>query len=360
LTCEALFPDTSPILHFHNHSIGLNPVYEDLVNTYAKSHHIILQIHDFVEDGRKSNLANISNWDKLYPSGSNIHYTVINSRDQNVLKQAGAQNLHLLPNCYRAVPRTKQKVAPIIFYPVQALRRENIGEILLLSLFTPPHYRYAIGLTPKSETLLNKFWEQIASQFELPIQFNVSNNILAPHVQCNKFTSWYSVASHIVTTSVQEGFGMAFIEPIHFQKPLFGRDLPDITTSIKAKGVNHKYLYTKLFIDTNLLKIISLIAQNNTLRSNCFVESGEKRLPLLTFVTNALNNTKIPIIECIKPWSQTALQKNLSLLYNKVYQSPICLEKQLDHKMIKLFFNNLPKLAIKDQPLCIPTQPKFF
>ncbi|MDA3873660.1 MAG: hypothetical protein PF795_06840, partial [Kiritimatiellae bacterium] len=63
------------IWHVHNHSLGKNPVVADVVCSLAEGgHRMVLQPHDFAEDGRPDNRAGLRNSlpgfpDRLYPVG---------------------------------------------------------------------------------------------------------------------------------------------------------------------------------------------------------------------------------------------------------------------------------------------------
>jgi hypothetical protein len=50
----------------------------------------------------------------------------------------------------------------------------------------------------------------------------------------------------VITTSVGEGFGLAFLEPWLAGRPLRGRDLPPITADFRAAGVALPGLYERL------------------------------------------------------------------------------------------------------------------
>ncbi|MGE9293116.1 MAG: hypothetical protein ACQKBW_05850, partial [Puniceicoccales bacterium] len=72
--------------HIHNHSLGKNAVMADVVALLVKSQTpILLQIHDFAEDGRPANYEligeGIADWKNLYPYGPRVHTTVLNRRD---------------------------------------------------------------------------------------------------------------------------------------------------------------------------------------------------------------------------------------------------------------------------------------
>ena len=93
---------------------------------------LFLQIHDFAEDGRPH----------LYYPGeypADCHYGVINSRDYKILLNAGLEQkgLHKLFNMVNPFDGTRQDRGEknVVLYPVRAIRRKNIGEAILLSLF---------------------------------------------------------------------------------------------------------------------------------------------------------------------------------------------------------------------------------
>ena len=103
--------DSPDICHFHNHSLGKNLHLPACVKALAASgQHVLLQIHDFPEDGRPANykklLQHVSDGlpeklgEVLYPTASHVHYALLNSRDKTFINQAGLspQQTHVLPN----------------------------------------------------------------------------------------------------------------------------------------------------------------------------------------------------------------------------------------------------------------------
>ena len=363
------------VYHFHNHSIGLNPHYEDVVFAITRTFPTLLQIHDFVEDGRDTNLKNLRDWKKAYPSGAHILYTTINSRDQQILKNAGATTCEILPNCYRPTQyQAKQKANnKIVFYPVQALRRKNLGELLLLSMFSPEGYRFYVGQTPSNGNTLVDFWQQLAEELELPVEFDVSDKAIPPGSHDPSFASWYDSCSHVITTSIQEGFGMAFIEPIYFGKPLLGRDLPTITRDIKQKGIQHSSLYQKISLSKELIAkanleahlaegidfgslnemqqvkvLLTLHGEPDLIRS-CSVE--EKPLP--QFLQKAFEAKPKVCKEMLQPWSFEQLKLNLKSLYGTLAEQNIAEGPSLDQAAIKASFDSFTRLGIKHEQLDI-------
>ncbi len=53
-------------------------------------------------------------------------------------------------------------------------------------------------------------------------------------------------ADALITTSVAEGFGLAFLEPWLASKPLVGRNLPEITADFAEHGLDLSALYNCL------------------------------------------------------------------------------------------------------------------
>ncbi len=62
------------------------------------------------------------------------------------------------------------------------------------------------------------------------------------------FPELIQVAAAMISTSVAEGFGLAFLEPWLAGKPLTGRDIPEITADFKKNGVVLDLLYPRLDI----------------------------------------------------------------------------------------------------------------
>jgi hypothetical protein len=56
------------IWHFHNHSLGKNCLFPDLVHHFATTgERLLLQIHDLAEHGRPANYSQIARIPYLYP-----------------------------------------------------------------------------------------------------------------------------------------------------------------------------------------------------------------------------------------------------------------------------------------------------
>jgi len=56
------------------------------------------------------------------------------------------------------------------------------------------------------------------------------------------------ISDFCITTSIQEGFGMAFLEPWMAGRPVIGRNLPCVTSDMKAAGIELPGLYDHLVV----------------------------------------------------------------------------------------------------------------
>ncbi len=236
--------------HIHNHSLGKNPALtQEVTNLAMAGQKILLQIHDFSEDGRPDNYSNLRKLKKrLYPVAPHIHYAALNQRDFGFLKAAGIpdENLHLLPNSVSPLPEVdssfiNQKSSMLYVYPCRAIRRKNIGELLLWSA-AMPEARFAITLAPKNPEVkpIYDAWVAFAAELELNVEFDAGAK--------TPFHEMIAKADALITTSIAEGFGLAFLEPWLAGKPLVGRNLPEITSDFEENGLDLSNLYNRLSI----------------------------------------------------------------------------------------------------------------
>jgi len=99
-------------------------------------------------------------------------------------------------------------------------------------------------------------WLALARKLDLPIDFNVADRLAPAPNADSSFASWLGHSTHLVTTSIAEGFGLTFLEPAFLGKPLIGRDLPEITRDFSDHTLGS--LYQTIEIDLNALDLIQL------------------------------------------------------------------------------------------------------
>lgn len=253
---EAAYPQIQ-LWIIHNPTLGKNATYPDFIKQLAETGTpLVLQCHDFAEDGRPTNYERISNIDHLYPLATHIHYATINSRDAQILEKAGIPNsqIHFLPNAVTREPiPSSNPDAPFVLYPVRGIRRKNIGEFCLWAKHATANTRFAIASRPENAEWIATFeeWQHFAAQENLPIDFAVVTDEYP-------FEFWLKKSTHLATTSIAEGFGLTFIEPHFLGRPLIGRDLPEITRDFTAEGLPLDHLYSEISVPLSALNLTEL------------------------------------------------------------------------------------------------------
>jgi len=267
--------------HVHNHCLGKNLALPGaLIALAEQGQPLLLQPHDFAEDGRPSLYArlleHVGSGDasrlstQLYPLAAHLHYAVLNDRDRGFLTAAGVapERLHLLPNAVCLPARPEPSVCPfpdrrLWLYPTRAIRRKNLGELLLWSTLAEEQDLFATTQAPQNpaEQIRYARWVALAGELELPVEFSLGSRV-------DNFPALLASAAAMVTTSVAEGFGLAFLEPWLAGRPLFGRDLPEITRDFSEAGLDLSQLYERLDVPLDWLDRDRLLtAMQGTLRA---------------------------------------------------------------------------------------------
>jgi FMN phosphatase YigB (HAD superfamily) len=242
--------------HFHNPSLGKNPWMAGVVARLAEAgERLLLQLHDLAEDGRARNYRFIRDQKHLYPVSETLRYAFLNSRDLECFTAAGlpAEHAVLLANPI-AIPPGDREVRPdapaLLFAPVRGIRRKNLGELVFLSALLPAGARIAVSRAPENPDAISfhSCWREFAMRHAWPIDFDVVERVAPSPDATPEFASWLHHATHFITTSVAEGFGLPFLESIAHGKPLLGRNLPHLAKDHAAHGIHHSNLYDHLLI----------------------------------------------------------------------------------------------------------------
>ena len=235
---DARWGAAADIVHVHNPLIQKNslliPALEILGGGGVR---LLLQNHDLAEDFR----PDVYSAGAEYPK--DCHYAVINSRDYDCLNRAGlkTEGLHLIPNEVSGMTATPGMKRSRYLYPVRAIRRKNIGEALLLSLFIPKDCTVAITLPPSlKDSKKYEFWTAFSKSQNLPMEFAIGEKM--------SLADLLGSAISALSTSVKEGFGFSFLEPWTAGIGLVGRRIDYVCSDFENSGVRFDNLYTGLEI----------------------------------------------------------------------------------------------------------------
>ncbi|MEM9643547.1 MAG: hypothetical protein AAF989_01025 [Planctomycetota bacterium] len=269
----------STILHWHNHSLGKNTKTPGVIRRLADNGwRMLLQIHDFAEDGRPENLMRLvhslsvkspeSLDSALYPSAQHVHYATLTSGDRDVLLKLGLppSRVHLLPNGIDVAatagsgsdeegqPSKEDAIRRVraahglpndatwSIYPVRGIRRKNVGEWLLLSRWTAPHHYSGITLPPATEIEFSSYqrWREVGAALAPRAVFDAGH-----HVDVS-FMDNLMASEQVLSTSVAEGFGMVFLEPWLVNRRVLGRRIQGVTDDFLAAGMDLEGSYEEI------------------------------------------------------------------------------------------------------------------
>ena len=232
------------LIHVHNPILGKNKDFIKVISVLiSMGVNVLLQIHDFAEDGRPYGYRS-----EEYPP--DCHYGVINMRDFRILLGSGLkeEGLHYIPNSVHPLNiKTDSKNKDIILYPIRAIRRKNIGEAVLISLFIADNRKVGITLEPTAQLDRQSYvgWMDFVKSEKLKVLFHMGVD--------NDYETVLSKSCCMITTSVKEGFGLAYLEPWSIGRMLFGRLLPDICNDFLKKGLSLGHLYKKILIPLDFM-----------------------------------------------------------------------------------------------------------
>lgn len=332
------------VLHVHNHGLGKNAMLTAAIAEYIRQGKpAILHCHDFAEDRpvMKANLEALLLRTSLfktfnallYPDFDNCCYLTANrpDADRAALRALRQARVLYLPNPVElhTTPADRETIAEKlaissskewVLYPVRAIERKNIGELILLALLFP-HFEWLVTAAPENrdERELYDRWVSVAQKLGAPVRFDSASQV--------SFEELYGCSDRIITTSYREGFGMAFLEPWLADKIVVGRDISMVTTDMRMAGISFPYLYKTLRVPvgkgvkdfaklSNKNKFATVEALvNSDLRNSIFLLNPQLT-ELFAPVFTALADANKAVVE--KQFSLTAFADKLFRLYKKL------------------------------------------
>jgi glycosyltransferase involved in cell wall biosynthesis len=343
--------DEYSIIHCHNPNLGKNPALSAAVYKLAvEGMPVVFHYHDFAEDRPKNIslmkslipiLTGASLKEVLYPDLPGVHFVVLNSCDyQRILKEdVPAARIHLLPNPVAAGCRTKRNQPAslkkslfgklgftdnkkLCIYPVRAIERKNLGEFILLAALFADKAHFAVTQPPRNPaelTLYNR-WKSFSQANGISVKFEAGELV--------HYEDLMLVSDFCITTSIREGFGMAYLEPWLAGTPVIGRELDCIISDLKRKGIVFPRLYKCICPGTLHgkpdFKDLEYYEQENLIRG--ILMHTEKRDELFkanVFLHTMLDDFPEEIISAnkqiiIQQFSIEAYGKNLFEIYQEI------------------------------------------
>jgi hypothetical protein len=271
----------------HNPTLGKNPLLTagllaagQKAASSGASHRFLYHIHDFAECGRLQNLLYLRRcWgsgglEDLFPTSNNCCYAVLSSADLHRLARAGVpeERIFHLPNAIPAV-KAEQKTArkdmakglqvyaseygyrfepdrPWWTLPIRLIRRKNVLEALLIAATADDSPQLLVTLDANSDPE-RPYAEAVKDLFRVKKHAAVVGFGHQLVGTAFSFDDLLLASDTVVTTSVLEGFGFAFLEGANRGRPLLGRNLEEVTTDFVEAGFPASSLYGEMFVPVN-------------------------------------------------------------------------------------------------------------
>jgi glycosyltransferase involved in cell wall biosynthesis len=209
----------------------------------------------------------------VFPPRGRVVHLAINRADAAVLQRHCGRRAVWLPNLTEPLPPpAPERVAfarrwlqrqcgrtpaaaradtPIWLAPTRLLRRKNIAEALLLMRWLRPEAWLVVSGAASSaaEAPYARALENAARRFGWPLRLGALADARPPVPSMAELLAACDV---VLLTSIQEGFGLPFLEAAAAARPLIARRLPNIAPDLRAFGFRFPYAYDDVLVAPEL------------------------------------------------------------------------------------------------------------
>ncbi len=203
----------------------------------------------------------------VFPADPSVRHAAINQADAAVLQRHLPERSAWVPNL--AQPATSPSPdrldaartwlrrhlhghhGPVWILPCRLLRRKNVAEALLLTRWLRPDARLVItgGVSSAEEQPYANALADAARSHRWPLHLGLleGHPAHAPSVH-----ELLSACEAVLLTSIQEGFGLPYLEAAAAGRPLVARALDNISPDLKQLGFRFPQLYDEISVDPAL------------------------------------------------------------------------------------------------------------
>jgi glycosyltransferase involved in cell wall biosynthesis len=280
-TLRAVIPDQEAertLIWFHNPGLARNAILNQEVLKFCETSGstLILHHHDFWCSGRWARWQEMERcgWNTLEKAAGitlgatdrSVQVTINLSDLKSLAGAMGDRVFHLpnpvlrpkrgsssrIKNLQKWVEEELQTTAPLWVCPTRFLRRKNLLEAILLTRWLRPDAVFVTtsGKASGDELPYARMIRDAAEQGGWNVRFGILDKPGSPRVD-----EVLRVAEVALLTSVQEGFGMGFVEASACGIPLIARALPDVMPDLEAMGFQFPHLYPEVYIAPTLIDI---------------------------------------------------------------------------------------------------------
>lgn len=202
----------------------------------------------------------------VLPASAHICHVAINRADAAVLRRHFHNLASWLPNpvspptrvCAKRVAavrawlrRELNEQAPVWLLPCRLLRRKNIAEAVLLSRWLRPEAW--LVTTGGSSSAEEAAYAQALADAARKGRWRLRLGILQGNENASPSVRELLAASEaVLLTSLQEGFGLPYLEAAAARRPLVARELPNIAPDLAQFGFSFPQSYREIRVDPAL------------------------------------------------------------------------------------------------------------
>jgi len=203
----------------------------------------------------------------VFPQSGNALHVAINHADATILSQHFGERALWLPNLTEPAPpppaarvrsarqwlrnKLSHDGAPVWLLPCRTLRRKNIAEALLLTRWLRfEAWLVVTGAASSADELAYfKALEQAAHQHHWRLRLGV---LAGDESRKPSVPELLAASEAVLLTSIQEGFGLPYLEAAAAQRPLIARRLPNIAPDLDRFGFRFPQAYDEILIAPDL------------------------------------------------------------------------------------------------------------
>jgi hypothetical protein len=140
---------------------------------------------------------------------------------------------------------------PVWLFPTRFLRRKNLGEAILLTRWLRPDATLVTtaGVSSPDEAGYARRLEAAAKRGGWPVRFKI---LAGRRTGVPSVSSLMCAADNILVTSMQEGFGLPFLEAAALGLPLLARRLDNVGPDLRKFGLRIQGNYDEVFVPPEL------------------------------------------------------------------------------------------------------------
>lgn len=270
-------PARDTVVWAHNLGLGRNLILaEELVRFCTdRNLRLVLHHHDWWFDNRWTSWPQMRKAgfrsgrrvaQALIPVGRHIHHVAINRADAAVLQKHLRGHARWIPNPAEAGNASRPRryraagswlkshlgvEGPMWLMPCRLLRRKNVAEgLLLMRWLRPEAWLVTTGGPSSAEEI--PYARQLAAavrRYAWPIRLSVLQR-RAPGQPT--VAALMQSCEAVLLTSLQEGFGLPYLEATRAQRPLIARRLPNVAPDLARLGFRFPQAYDEIWIDPRL------------------------------------------------------------------------------------------------------------